>query len=53
MVKQVCAHEERHSLNIHEVGVTVEDEVRYAGVLLLTAVPEGKLRQETRTISFV
>lgn len=48
----VCVYEEWYSLNIHEVSVTVEDEVRNAGIFLLTAVPEGKLRQETR-ISFV
>lgn len=47
MTISVCVYEECYSLNIYEVSVTVEDEVGNAGVFLLTAVPEGKLRQET------
>lgn len=37
--------------NIQQVGVTVEDEVGDAGVFLLAAVPEGKLRQPTEIMS--
>lgn len=42
----------RYSLNVHEVSVTVEDEVGDTGVFLLTAVPERKLRQQTGVMTF-
>ena len=42
-----------YSLNVHEVDETVENEVGNAGVFLLAAIPEGKLRQETRVRTFL
>lgn len=41
----------RDAPNIRQVGVTAEDEVGDAGVFLLAAVPEGKLRQPAEITS--
>lgn len=49
----VCVNEDwvlGCSLNIHEVSVRVEDEVGNAGIFLLTAVPERKLRSRRKGI---
>lgn len=50
MMVRVCVC---YSLDILEVSVAVQDEVRNTGIFLLTAVPEGKLRQQPRIISCV
>lgn len=39
-----------NSLNIHEISLTVEDEVGNTGILLLAAIPEGKLQQDSTSI---